>query len=131
MKYGPLFALSFLAIWFRWCPPSIQFVICLCLYDGFLTMIDLNHLALLADLALSSEHRTALNWYCSVFSGFGSLSVFLSYSVWDRENMRSFHVFCALLALFALAGFLVSSILLKQHFSLRKVKVDTPVDENK
>ena len=131
MKYGPLFTLSFLSIWFRWCHPSIQFVVCLCLYDGFLTMIDLNHLALLADLALSSEDRTSLNWYCSVFSGCGSLSVFLSYQFWDRDNMSSFHVFCALLAVFSLVGFQVSSVLLKQHFVSKKVKVDTPEEEKK
>lgn len=131
MKYGPLFTLSFLSIWFRWCHPSIQFVLCLCLYDGFLTMIDLNHLALLADLALSSEDRTSLNWYCSVFSGCGSLSVFLSYRFWDRDNMGSFHVFCTVLALFSLIGFLVSSVLLKQHFVSKKVKVDTPDEEKR
>ena len=94
-------------------------------------MIDLNHLALLADLALSSEDRTSLNWYCSVFSGCGSLSVFLSYQFWDRDNMSSFHVFCALLAVFSLVGFLVSSVLLKQHFVSKKVKVDTPEEEKK
>jgi len=44
---GPLFALSFLAFWFAWTFPSLQFAVCLCLYDGFLTMIDLHHSALL------------------------------------------------------------------------------------
>ena len=131
MKYGPLFTLSFLCIWFRWCHPSIQFVLCLCLYDGFLTMIDLNHLALLADLALSSDDRAALNWYCSVFSGFGALSVFLSYQFWDRDNMGSFHIFCTTLAAFSLVGFLVSSLLLKRHFIAKKVKVDTPDGEKR
>ena len=89
-------------------------------------MIDLNHLALLADLALSSEDRTALNWYCSVFSGCGSMSVFLSYRFGDRDNMGPFHVFCAILTIFSLTGFLVSSFLLKKHFATKKVKVDTP-----
>lgn len=131
MKYGPLFTLSFLCIWFRWCHPSIQFVFCLCLYDGFLTMIDLNHLALLADLALSSEDRATLNWYCSVFSGCGSLSVFLSYRFWDRDNMSSFHVFCTILAAFSMIGFLASSLLLKHHFITKKVKVDTPDGEKR
>ena len=131
MKYGPLFTLSFLCIWFRWCHPSIQFVICLCLYDGFLTMIDLNHLALLADLALSSDDRATLNWYCSVFSGCGSLSVFLSYRFWNRDNMNSFHIFCTILAVFSLVGFLVSSLLLKQHIGTKKIKVDTPDEEER
>ena len=130
-KYGPLFTLSFLCVWFRWCHPSIQFVLCLCLYDGFLTMIDLNHLALLADLALSSDDRATLNWYCSVFSGCGSLSVFLSYRFWNRDNMNSFHIFCTILAAFSLVGFLVSSLLLKQHIVTKKIKVDTPDEEER
>ena len=131
MKYGPLFTLSFLCVWFRWCHPSIQFVLCLCLYDGFLTMIDLNHLALLADLALSSDDRATLNWYCSVFSGCGSLSVFLSYRFWNRDNMNSFHIFCTILAAFSLVGFLVSSLLLKRHIVTKKIKVDTPNEEER
>ncbi|XP_029201215.2 transmembrane protein 180-like isoform X1 [Acropora millepora] len=131
MKYGPLFTLSFLSIWFHWMHPSIQFVLCLCLYDGFLTMIDLNHLALLADLALSSKDRTNLNWYCSVFSGCGSLSVFLSHHFWDRDHMGSFHVFCTLLSAFSLVGFFVSSFLLKQHFSTTKVKIDIPQEKER
>ena len=94
-------------------------------------MIDLNHLALLADLALSSEDRTALNWYCSVFSGCGSMSVFLSYRFWDRDNMGPFHLFCAILTIFSLTGFLVSSFLLKKHFATKKVKVDTPYMEER
>lgn len=131
MKYGPLFTLAFLSIWFGWIHPSIQFVLCLCLYDGFLTMIDLNHLALLADLALSSEDRAALNWYCSVFSGCGAISVFMSHHFWDRDHMSSFHVFCTLLSVFSLTGFLTSSFLLKQHFLLKKVKVDSPQEEQR
>ncbi|KAF6730036.1 Transmembrane protein 180 [Oryzias melastigma] len=32
---GPLFALSFLAFWVAWARPGLQFLLCLCLYDGF------------------------------------------------------------------------------------------------
>ena len=131
MKYGPLFALVFLGFWFQWASPAIQFVICLCLYDGILTLVDLNHTALLADLALSAAERTRLNSYCSVFSVVGSLSVFLSYSIWDRENIRSFQIFCCVLAIFCLVGFTVSSYALKKHFVERKLKDDTPIDELK
>ena len=129
MKYGPLFALSFMTFWFPWTNPSIQFVVCLCLYDGLLTIVDLNHLALLADMALSAADRTNLNMYCSIFSGFGSLSVFVSYYFWDHNSMGSFQVFCFVLALFSLTGFTVSSLILKSHFAMQKVKVDTPIEE--
>ncbi|XP_030309547.1 transmembrane protein 180 isoform X3 [Calypte anna] len=95
---GPLFAISFLAFWVAWAHPGLQFLLCLCMYDSFLTMVDLHHNALLADLAVSAKDRTSLNFYCSLFSAIGSLSVFMSYALlrqrfeadgkakWDEES---------------------------------------------
>lgn len=56
-RTGPLFALSFALFWIPWFPPAIQFAVCLCLYDGFLTSVDLQHTALLADLAVHAKDR--------------------------------------------------------------------------
>ncbi|TKS89530.1 Transmembrane protein 180 [Collichthys lucidus] len=110
---GPLFALSFLAFWVAWARPGLQFLLCLCLYDGFLTMVDLHHSALLADLAVSASDRTRLNFHCSVFSALGSFSVFLSYSFWDKEDFYSFRLFCVTLAAFSVLGFFLVSRLLR------------------
>lgn len=113
---GPLFALSFLAFWVAWAGPGLQFLLCLCLYDGFLTMVDLHHSALLADLAVSAADRTRLNFHCSLFSALGSASVFLSYCVWDKEDFYSFRLFCVTLAAFSILGFVVVSRLLQSLF---------------
>lgn len=113
---GPLFALSFLAFWVAWARPGLQFLLCLCLYDGFLTMVDLQHSALMADLAVSASDRTRLNFHCSVFSAVGSVSVFLSYSFWDKEDFYSFRLFCMALAAFSILGFFVVSRMLKHRF---------------
>ncbi|XP_018408906.1 PREDICTED: transmembrane protein 180 [Nanorana parkeri] len=115
-RNGPLFALSFLAFWVSWAHPGLQFLICLCLYDSFLTMVDLNHNALLADLAVSAVERTRLNFHCSLFSAIGSLSVFASYTVWNKEDFFSFRIFCVILAAISALGFTVSTWLLKQRF---------------
>ncbi|KAM5142183.1 transmembrane protein 180 isoform 1-T5 [Mantella aurantiaca] len=115
-RNGPLFALSFLAFWVSWAHPGLQFLICLCLYDSFLTMIDLNHNALLADLAVSAVERTRLNFHCSLFSAIGSLSVFASYTVWNKKDFFSFRIFCVVLAAVSALGFTVSTWLLKQRF---------------
>ncbi|XP_040217824.1 transmembrane protein 180 [Rana temporaria] len=115
-RNGPLFALSFLAFWVSWAHPGLQFLICLCLYDSFLTMVDLNHNALLADLAVSAVERTRLNFHCSLFSAIGSLSVFASYTVWNKEDFFSFRIFCVILAAVSALGFTVSTWLLKQRF---------------
>ncbi|XP_064630049.1 transmembrane protein 180-like [Lineus longissimus] len=117
---GPFFCLSFLAFWISWTNPSIQFVICLCLYDGFLTMVDLHHSALLADLAVSANARTTLNSYCSIFSAVGSLSVFISYVAWDRGGSKTtFRVFCVALTIISLVGFTVGTRMLKKYCNTR------------
>ncbi|XP_073411872.1 transmembrane protein 180 [Dendrobates tinctorius] len=115
-RNGPLFALSFLAFWVSWAHPGLQFLICLCVYDSFLTMVDLNHNALLADLAVSAAERTRLNFHCSLFSALGSLSVFASYTVWNKEDFFSFRIFCVILAAVSALGFTVSTWLLRQRF---------------
>ncbi|XP_061089224.1 transmembrane protein 180 [Conger conger] len=115
-RHGPLFALSFLAFWVAWARPGLQFLVCLCLYDGFLTAVDLSHSALLADLAVSAADRTQLNFYCSLFSAVGSLSVFLSYSFWDKDDLSSFRLFCVALAALSALGFAVASRLLRRKF---------------
>ncbi|XP_063291223.1 transmembrane protein 180 [Pelobates fuscus] len=115
-RNGPLFAISFLAFWVAWAHPGVQFLICLCLYDSFLTMVDLNHNALLADLAVSAEERASLNFHCSLFSAIGSLSVFASYTVWNKEDFFSFRIFCVVLAAISAIGFTVSTWLLRQRF---------------
>ena len=118
-RYGPLFAASFLLFWMSWTWPALQFVICLCLYDGFLTVIDLHHSALLADLSVSADVRTRLNSYSSVFSAIGSLSVFLSYVVWNKDDLTVFRTFCILLVLISVTGFYISTTLLKKAYIAR------------
>ncbi|XP_037595488.1 transmembrane protein 180 [Cebus imitator] len=111
--HGPLLALAFLAFWVPWAPAGLQFLLCLCLYDGFLTLVDLHHHALLADLALSAHDRTHLNFYCSLFSAAGSLSVFASYAFWNKEDFSSFRAFCVTLAVSSGLGFLGATQLLR------------------
>lgn len=104
---GPLLALTFLGFWLGWAYPWLQFVFCLCLYDGFLTMVDLHHSALLADLAVSSETRTKLNSRCSFFAMLGSLSVFVSYMLWHKEDLTNFRIFCLILSVISVMGFII------------------------
>ncbi|XP_044924554.1 transmembrane protein 180 isoform X1 [Mustela putorius furo] len=113
--HGPLLALSFLAFWVPWAPAGLQFLLCLCLYDGFLTLVDLHHHALLADLALSAHDRTHLNFYCSLFSAAGSLSVFASYAFWNKEDFSSFRAFCVALATGSGLGFVGATQLLRRQ----------------
>lgn len=114
---GPMLAVSFMAFWLSWTYPAIQFVVCLCVYDGFLTAVDLHHSALLADLALSSSARNRLNLHSSVFSACGSLSVFLSYLVWNKSRLVPFQLLCLLLAIVAGMGFLLATRQIREAYS--------------
>ena len=118
---GPLFTLAFLSFWLQWAYPGLQFVICLCLYDGFLTMIDLHHSALMADMSVSAEIRTKLNSRSSIFSIIGSASVFISYAVWNKDKLDSFRIFCVLLAFLSFVGFIVMIKLLRKSFAHKQV----------
>lgn len=110
---GPGFAIAFSLVWYNWAPPNLQFVVCLCLYDGFLTYLDLNHSALLADLATTEVDRTNLSLYSSLASAFGCISVFFSFAVWDKNNVSMFRIYCACIAVISAIGFQFSTILLR------------------
>jgi Na+/melibiose symporter-like transporter len=114
---GPLLAVSFLAFWVSWAYPWLQFLVCMCVYDGFLTIVDLHHSALLADLAVSNEERTTLNARCSLFSIIGSASVFTSYLLWHKEDLGRFRIFCAVVAALSFIGFITMSSLLKKLYA--------------
>ncbi|XP_076467404.1 transmembrane protein 180-like isoform X2 [Babylonia areolata] len=118
-RNGPLLALSFLAFWVAWAYPWLQFLVCMCAYDGFLTMVDLHHSAMLADLAVSNEDRTKLNSCCSMFSVMGSLSVFVSYLLWHKEDLTYFRALCIVLACISLVGYVVMSGVLKSSYARR------------
>ncbi|RUS75095.1 hypothetical protein EGW08_017149, partial [Elysia chlorotica] len=125
--YCPLFTLSFCLFWIGWAFPGVQFAICLCLYDGFLTMIDLHHSALLADLSVSAVVRARLNSKCSIFSAIGSASVFLSYLVWNKADLKAFRMFCGCLALFSFLGYIVMVRSLKKAY-MKKTEDATSVE---
>lgn len=129
MYNGPLLAISFGLFWFPWGYPGLQFVVCLCLYDAFLTIVDLHHSSLLADLAVSAKDRTRLNTMSSLFSAFGSASVFFSYLVWSKENLHYFRIFCSCLAIFAFFGFIVAANLMK-HDRTRSLKKSFSYDDS-
>ncbi|KAH3707374.1 transmembrane protein 180-like [Dreissena polymorpha] len=128
---GPLFALSFLSFWIQWTNPGLQFVTCLCLYDGFLTMVDLHHSALLADLAIAAETRTKLNSRASMFSILGSGSVFLSYACWNKDSLRTFRIFCLVLAVLSLVGFYVMTRVLRKAFlqNVERIELKEETDQ--
>ena len=127
-KFGPMYAACFLLFWFKIFPVWLQFSLALCLYDSFLTLVDLHHQALLADLTIEASDRVKLNSYCSMFSAIGSVSVFFSFSLWNKEDLSQFQAFCVALALLVAIGFYVCCESMKKCYLSNKIKKkdDTP-----
>jgi Na+/melibiose symporter-like transporter len=80
-------AVSFMLLWFPLMPVAIQFPLALCLYDTFLTAVDLVQSALLADLEESEIERANMSIYKSVFGAVGAASIFLSSLFWDSSGI--------------------------------------------
>jgi len=112
--YGPLLSLSFALFWLPILPLGLHFVLGLCLYDSFLTIVDLNLNSLLADISTSNSERTTLSKHRSMGNIAASVSVFISYSVWDQSDLATFKIFCTVLSFISCVGFYgVASYLLR------------------
>ena len=123
--YGPLMAIVFMLIWFPLVSSSyicFQFTICLCLYDTFLTIIDLQYTSLLADLSIDSTVRNRFNYYSSLFSALASVSVFISYFIWCNENVFNFQVYCLFITAISFFGLYISSNYLLKQLSVLTTK---------
>jgi len=113
---GPLFAISFLLFWFHILPVTFQFLLALCLYDGFLTMVELHHQSLLADLTINAGQRAEINAYCSFCNALGSISVFISFALWNKDETHAFQLFCLFLTVIVIAGFHICCTSLRFHY---------------
>ena len=89
---GPLLSISFILFWIPILPLWGHFVIGICLYDSFLTIVDLNLNSLLADISITVDDRTALSRSRSVGNICASISVFMSYAIWDQVDLVPFKV---------------------------------------
>jgi Na+/melibiose symporter-like transporter len=112
IQYGGLaWCMAFVLVWFA--PSSqasswlkgIHFTMALCLYDGALSLVEVNHSALLADMTTSSTERARFNAYAGVFAAVGSLSSLVGHALFHRSDLTAFRTFAFAVALVAFAAF--------------------------
>jgi len=120
--YGPLYCISFMFFWYPIVPnyPGVQLIFTLCLYDAFLTIIDLNQHALLAELADNINSRVSMARYSSLFSVIGTFPLFYIQKVWmDQVSSNvlfpaKFSEGCILIGLISLVGYYLNTKKLHQ-----------------
>eukprot|EP01060_Flectonema_neradi_P019135 TRINITY_DN2614_c0_g3_i1.p1 TRINITY_DN2614_c0_g3~~TRINITY_DN2614_c0_g3_i1.p1 ORF type:complete len:548 (+),score=32.13 TRINITY_DN2614_c0_g3_i1:101-1645(+) len=113
---GPLWALSFLLMWFPWgdgaTSPTlagIHLVATLILYDGWLSYTLINHQALLADMTGDTIERERCNMYGAGCQILGSGAIFAAHLCWDIHNLHVFRIFAAIAAAISCFGFYSTS----------------------
>jgi len=117
-NYGPLLCVSFVYFWTPILPLGIHFVTGICLYDSFLTVVDLNLNSLLADFGTSVEDRTNFSKARSMGNICASLSVFISYAVWDQKELGPFKIYCLVLAIISCIGLYSVSVILLESLEV-------------
>jgi len=93
IKYGGVFwSLAFVVVFLPVSSSNylFQFTLALCFYDGMLTLVEVNHSALLADISVNPGERATLNAYAAVGAGVGSLSSIAGHVFWNKEDLFMF-----------------------------------------
>ncbi|CAK9108388.1 Transmembrane protein 180 (Major facilitator superfamily domain-containing 13A) [Durusdinium trenchii] len=121
---GLLWCLAFVLIWF---PPSrdyvgeagmgLHFMLALCFYDGMLTLVEVNHSAILAEISSDSSERATMNAYSAVGAGLGSMSSLAGHALWARSeaDLWGFRAMSVALALVCGLSFEVGCRLMQRH----------------
>lgn len=120
-KGGALLSVAFAIAWWPWSSESdllagFHFLVSLCLYDTALTVCEVNHASLLADISPSPAERARCTQFSSLFSVAGSFVLLAAHHLWvDGSNLGQFRVFCGVVALIALAGFRITYEAFRNH----------------
>lgn len=109
---------------------GLHFVVCLLLYDTFLSYVLIVHTSLLADVTKDKDERTSCNAWGSAFSIAGSLSVLGANMLWDAHSIGPFRVFSLVAALLSLGAMQLSFLLLNDSVNSEHAASSLPVDES-
>jgi len=107
---GGFWALAFLMVWFPWGGigassnnsflTGLNFTVNLCVYDAMLTLVEVNHSALLAEISVDSRERARYNSWSSICAAIGSLTSLVGHLFWKSDpKLASFRVFALFVAL--------------------------------
>ena len=135
--YGaPLFAVSFLLVWFPWADYSegggwlagVQLTVALCFYDSMFTFVLLAHCALFAELSSVHEDRIRLVRYGQCASVIGCTSVYFSSAVSD--NMTQFPAFlgaCVVVAVLSVGFMSYTGLNATTHYDKARLELKDTV----
>jgi len=94
---GPLWALAFFLTWFPWSYDNqiiifIHFVVSICAFDMFLTLVILVWMALLPELTENLAERNKIQLLNQIFATIGALPVIFAMFIFE-SNFKMFQIF--------------------------------------
>ncbi|KAH9261817.1 hypothetical protein BASA81_000473 [Batrachochytrium salamandrivorans] len=130
IRYGGLaWCLAFALVWFpphsttSW-PALLHFTLSICLYDGFLTLVELSHTALLSEMTTHSQERAKFNSYSAVLAGLGSFSSFFGQYSYSKQDLTQFRAIMLLISLGCALAFVLSTHVLSKRTSTASSPLD-------
>ncbi|MFX1340617.1 MAG: MFS transporter, partial [Promethearchaeota archaeon] len=121
---GPLWALVFFLTWFPWSYDNqiiifIHFVVSICAFDTFLTLVILVWMALLPELTENLAERNKIQFLNQVFGTIGALPVILALFIFEN-NLQMFQIFAGVMALISAVLYYIIGNTLRERPELYK-----------
>jgi Na+/melibiose symporter-like transporter len=112
---GAVWSLAFLAVWWPWgsgesWAEAAHMALTLCIYDGALTWVEVNHGAALAEMTHDQAERAQANAWSGVWAAIGASASWAAHSAWtNASDLRLFRAVCLCIAVVAVSAFLLSA----------------------
>ncbi|MFX1385558.1 MAG: MFS transporter, partial [Promethearchaeota archaeon] len=111
---GPLWAVIFALMWFPWSYTNqviifLHFLISICAFDMFLTLVIITRMALLPELSESINERNKIQFYNQLIATLGALPVIFALYLFEN-SLQLFQFFAGIMAVIsAIMYFIVGS----------------------
>jgi Na+/melibiose symporter-like transporter len=121
---GPLWAIIFFITWFPWSYTNqiiifIHFVISICAFDMFLTLVILVWMALLPEITEKLAERNKIVFYSQIFGSIGALPVVFSLFLFEK-SLQQFQIFAGVMAFFSAILYYIVGKMLRERPELYK-----------
>ncbi len=120
IKYGgPIWALSFLIVWFPWSFDNqiiifIHYVVSICLFDTFFTLVAMVWLALLPEMTADTQERSKVNFLTLVIGAIAVIPFFLIVGEMSPLSVE-FRTLSVIIAVFSTVMLLIVSKTCKER----------------
>jgi Na+/melibiose symporter-like transporter len=123
---GPLWALVFFLTWFPWSYDNqiiifIHFVVSICAFDMFLTLVILVWMALLPELTENLAERNKIQFLNQIFGTIGALPVIFALIIFE-SNFKMFQIFAGVMALISAVLYFIIGNTLRERPELYKLE---------